>query len=149
MKSRANFLVIIGLIALVFGIALFMFLRRNQEPAQIFSATASRDCAPWDGGAFTVLIQYDSVTIITISIWQSPYFPSPTSVTFPDETGQVGNAYTIPELGPYTELMGEVSFERVEQGMPIEGQFKLKSENGVEFAGRFVAAWEHQIVLCG
>jgi len=147
MKSRTLFLIAIGV--LILGIALFAFSARNQEPAQIFSATVNRDCAPWDGSAFTVSIRYDPTTTITILIWQSPDIKIPTTFTFPDDTGQVGTAYILPELDPLQQLRGTIFFWQVEEGHPIEGRFKLVTEAGQRFEGQFKAEWENQMALCG
>ena len=54
MKSLTLFYVAIGFLILV--IAWFMYSSRNQDVAQVFPATIDRDCAPWDGSAFTVSI---------------------------------------------------------------------------------------------
>ena len=89
-KSRTLFCVTIGL--LILGIALFTFSTRNQEPVQIFPATINRDCAPWDGSAFTVSIPYDSGSVIYISIWQLPDIKLPAKFSFPDESIRIGNA---------------------------------------------------------
>lgn len=147
MKSRTLFFSVIGL--LILGIALFTFWMRNQEPAQVFPATVNRDCAPWDGGAFTISIQYDPVTTITISIWKSPDIKFPSTFSLPDETGQVGHAYLVSEVGPVVQLNGDVSFQHIEEGMPIEGRFSFTSERGGQLEGRFVAEWGSQIVMCG
>jgi len=147
MKSRILFLIAIGV--LILGIALFTFSARNQEPAQIFPATVNRDCAPWDGSAFTVSIRYDPTTTITILIWQSPDIKIPTTFTFPDDTGQVGTAYILPELDPLQQLRGTIFFWRVEEGRPIEGRFELVTEAGQRFEGQFKAEWANQIALCG
>ena len=147
MKSRTLFLIAIGV--LILGIALFTFSARNQEPAQIFPATVNRDCAPWDGSAFTVSIRYDPTTTITILIWQSPDIKIPTTFTFPDDTGQVGTAYILPELDPLQQLRGTIFFWQVEEGRPIGGRFELVTEAGQRFEGQFKAEWENQMALCG
>lgn len=147
MKSRTLFYMTIGF--LIVGIAWFIYSSRDQEPAQVFPATINRDCAPWDGAAFTVLIPYDSITTISISIWQSPDSKLPVTFSFPDETGQVGFAYVLPELDPLQQLNGEVSLWRVEEGIPVEGEFNLANESGKQFKGSFKAEWGNQVVYCG
>jgi hypothetical protein len=149
MKSRNQFFVAIGLLILILGIALFTFSARDREPVQVFPATINRDCAPWDGAAFTVSFRYDPVTTITISIWQSPDFTFPVTFSFPDETMRVGIAYSLPELDPLEELTGKVTFWRVEQGIPVEGEFNFTAESGGRFKGRFKAYWGNQIPMCG
>ena len=147
MKSRTLFYMAIGF--LILGIAWFIYSSRSQEPVQVFPATINRDCAPWDGAAFTVLIPYDSTITISLSIWQLPDIKLPVTFTFPDETGQIGSAYILTELDHLQELDGEVSFTRVEEGIPVEGEFNLTNESGKQFKGRFEAEWGNQVVYCG
>lgn len=149
MKNRTQFFMIVGLIILILGVGWLGYSRRNQEPAQVFSATINRDCAPWDGGAFTVLIPIDATTTITISIWRTPDIQFPIKFTFPDESGQIGFVYILPEIDPLQPLNGDVFFWRVEQGMPVEGEFKLMTESGEKLVGRFTATWGDQVVYCG
>ena len=149
MKSRNQFFVAISLLILILGIALFTFSTRNQGAIQVFPATINRDCAPWDGTAFTVSFRYDPITTITISIWQSPSFTFPVTFSFPDETMRVGIAYSLPELDPLEELTGKVTFWRVEEGIPVEGEFNFTAERGGRFKGRFKAYWGNQIAMCG
>ncbi len=147
MKSRTAFVITIGL--LILGIALFTFSTRTQEPAQIFPATINRDCAPWDGSAFTVSIPTNDGIIIHISIWQSPDIKLPVTFSFPDNTGQVGNASLILPAGMPQQLSGEVSYLRVDSESPVEGEFNLKDESGKQFNGKFKAEWGNEIIMCG
>ena len=147
MKSRTLFYIAIGL--LILGIALFTFFNRDQEPAQIFPATINRDCAPWDGSAFTVQIPMADGTVVDISIWQAPDIKFSKTFSFPDNTGQVGNAILTHPIGLPDPLIGEVWFEGVSEGKVAEGGFRLKSERGAEFNGKFIAEWGSQIMLCG
>jgi len=149
MKPRTQFLIAIGLIILILGITWYSFSARNQEPTQVFPATINRDCAPWDGSAFTVSVPMKDGTIIYISIWQSPDISLPVTFSFPDETGQIGFAYTLPELDPLEELSGEVFFWRVEEGIPVEGEFNFMTESGKQFKGKFKAEWGNVIAMCG
>src|SRR4030095_11405552 len=148
MKSRIPYFTTVLLIIL-FGIVLFAFYTRSQEQERVLPATISRDCAPWDGAAFTVSIPYDSVSVITISICQSPDIKFPSTFSFPDNTIQVGNVSWSPQLGGSEQLTGEVWLRNVREGMPVEGRFSLMSESGERFKGKFVAEWESQIVYCG
>jgi len=143
MKSRTAFTLAIGLFAL------FTFSTRNQQPVQVFTATINRDCAPWDGSAFTMSISYDPGSVINISIWQSPDIKFASTFSFPDDTGRVGNAVYLSASGEYEQLSGKISFQRVEEGKPVEGTFSLMSERGEEFKGEFVAEWGNQLVMCG
>jgi hypothetical protein len=130
-------------------IAWFIYSSRNQDVAQVFPATINRDCAPWDGPAFTVSIPLNNGITIHISIWQSPDIKLPARFSFPDETGQIGFAYILTEPNPIQELGGEVSFSRVEEEIPIEGEFNLITESGQQFKGRFKAEWGNEVVYCG
>ena len=147
MKSRT--ILIISIVLLILGIALFTFFNRDQESAQVFPATINRDCAPWDGSAFTVRIPMDDGTVIDVSIWQAPDIKFSKTFSFPDNTGQVGNAILIHQVGLPEPLTGEVWFEGVSEEKAVEGGFRLKSEGGELFEGRFAAEWGSQIALCG
>ena len=149
MKPRTQFFIVVGLIILILGVTWLSFSTRNQEPAQIFPATINRDCAPWDGAAFTLSIPTEDGIIIHVSIWQSPAMKLPVTYSFPDETGQIGFAYILPELDPLQQLSGEVFFRRVEEGIPVEGEFNFTTENGKEFKGSFTAEWGNEVVYCG
>lgn len=146
---RTQFLIVVGLIILVLSIAWYTFSMRNLEPAQAFPATINRDCAPWDGAAFTLSIPTEDGIIIHVSIWQSPAIKLPVTFSFPDETGQIGFAYILPELDPLQQLSGEIFFWRVEEGIPVEGEFNFTTESGKEFKGSFKAEWGDQVVYCG
>lgn len=149
MKSRSllQLLIVLALIAL--GSIWYFSTLRQEQSLETFPATVNRECAPWDGAAFTIMVQYDPTTVVYISIWRSPDIGFPSTFSFPDETGQVGNAYILPELGPYTLLSGEVFFQRVDKEKPIEGRFNFISAKGVMFEGWFIAEWGDQVVYCG
>jgi len=149
MKSRTQFFTVISLLILLFGIAWFIFAMQNQAPEQIFPATVNRDCAPWDGSAFTVSIPLNNGTIIDISVWQSPSFNFPKTFSFPDNSGQVGNASYRSNAGEYKQLSGTVSFRHVAEGSPVDGRFELVTEAGQRFEGQFKAEWGNQMAMCG
>jgi hypothetical protein len=147
MKLQNQFLIASSLLVLV--IAVFAFSTRNQEPARVFPATINRDCAPWDGSAFTMSIPLQDGSLLNISIYQSPDINRPATFSFPDESRRVGNASYLLPSGEYEQLSGKVSFQRVAEGMPVEGKFNVRSERGEQFKGRFVAAWDNLTVMCG
>jgi hypothetical protein len=151
MKLKTTFLALLLLFLIALsGIWIFYSLTpAGQTPAQTFPAIINRDCAPWDGGAFTMSFRYDPITTITISIWQSPSFPLPITFSFPDETRKAGTVYAVQELDPLEELTGKVTFWRVEQGIPVEGEFNLNAASGKHFKGKFRAEWGNEIVYCG
>jgi len=147
LKSRIRLDLMIGL--LILGIVLAVILLRDRQPAQIFPATVNRDCAPWDGSAFTVQIPLKGGNILDVSIWKSPDIKFSKTFSFPDDTGQVGNAILIHPVGLPESMTGDVWFEGVSEGQIVEGGFRLVGERGESFEGRFVAKWESQIALCG
>ena len=149
MKPRTQFIVTVGLIILLFGITLVSFSTRDQTPAQIFPATVNRDCAPWDGSAFTITIPMSSGSSLDISIWRSPDIKFPVNYSFPDTTGQVGNVLLLLPVGLPQQLTGKVFFQRVDMENPVAGKFDLMNENGEQFKGKFVAEWENMVVYCG
>jgi hypothetical protein len=146
-KSQITFVVICVL--LITGISLLTFLQRNKHTDEVFPAIVNRDCAPWDGSAFTMTIQYDEDTELYISIWKAPNIKFPSTFVLPDDKGQVGHAYILPALGPYVVLNGEVSVQNVSVDKPIEGRFSFTSDRGEVFKGRFIAEWGNEIIMCG
>jgi hypothetical protein len=149
MKSRAAQYVIIVLLMIALG-GIWVFNTLNtQEPAQTFPATVNRDCAPWDGSAFTVSIPTSQGATIAISIYQAPDLAFPRTYSFPDETMRIGNALLLLPKGSPEELSGKVRFWRVEQGKPVEGEFDLYTEAGQQFKGKFKAEWEDIAAYCG
>ena len=130
-------------------IALITFSKRDQEQVQVFSTKINRDCAPWDGAAFTVSISYRPASDIYVSIWQQPDKNFPSAFTFPDETGRIGYVYILPEIDPLIQLRGKVNFQRIERGIPVEGSFDFQDESGHRYKGKFIAEWGNEAVVCG
>ena len=150
MKPRNQFLITIGVLILILSITWISFSSRGQVPVQTFPATIHKACAPWDGPAFTVFISLNDGNIMQIFIWQAADIPVPVTFAFPDQTGQLGFAYIGPINEPLQqEQSGEVSFTRVEEGMPVEGEFNFETENGKQFRGRFKAEWVKEPAMCG
>src|SRR5687768_9388569 len=109
MKTRTQYFIAISLLILALGIAWYItFSTRDHEPMQVFPATVNRDCAPWDGAAFTISIPTDTVSTIHISIWQSPDIKRSAIFSFPDETGRIGNAIHNTQPGSPEQLTGTV-----------------------------------------
>ena len=148
MQTRTRHFLALALLMLVIGITTFIFSRQNQEPVQQFPATINRDCAPWDGAAFTVSVPIAESTI-NISIYQSPDLRLPVTFSFPDETLRVGSALLIFPAGLPEQLRGRVYFQRVEEGKPVDGKFDLATDSGQQFRGMFKAEWETETVYCG
>ncbi len=149
MKPRTQFFIALGFLLLILGIAWVAFPERNQELEQVFPATINRDCAPWDGSAFTVSIPMSDGASIAVSIYQSPDIKLPITFSFPDEIMSVGNALYLSQVSSSEQLTGKVSFQRVEENSPVEGEFNFMTESGKQFKGRFIAEWNNQIVYCG
>jgi hypothetical protein len=147
MKSKALF--VIAVILLFLGISLFVIYKPNQENRNTYPATVYRDCAPWDGAAFTVQIPLGRGDVIDISIWKSPEIQIPITFTFPDDTGQTGNAILSHHVGQLDALSGTVRFQSVVEGQPVRGSFNLHNESGEIFEGSFEAEWDDQFFLCG
>ena len=148
MKSQIRLSIMIGCLLFALGISLFLVSAQNREPAPHYPATVYRDCAPWDGGAFTLSIPLER-SVIQISIYRSPDIRFPITFSFPDETMETGNAMLMLPVGRPTQLKGKVSFPRVGPGSPVEGQFDLLTDTGQHFKGKFKAVWENTTVYCG
>jgi hypothetical protein len=149
MKFRTQLYALLGLLVVVLGFLWFYFTAQEWESIKVFDATINRDCAPWDGAAFTLSIPDGSGAFIDVSIWQSPDFIFPVTFSFPDQTGRVGNAVYRSADGSFEALSGKVFFWRVEQGIPVEGEFNLVTGAGQQFKGKFKANWGDFLALCG
>lgn len=148
MSPRNQFLLTIAILTLIAGISLFTFLTRDREPDLVFPASIDRDCAPWDGAAFTVSIPIEEA-VIKISIYQSPDIMFPVTFSLPDDTMRAGNALLLLPEGLPEQLTGKVSFQRVEQGITVEGWFDFVTNAGGQFKGMFIAEWGNDVIYCG
>ena len=115
---------------------------------QVFPATINRDCAPWDGAAFTVSIPVEE-SVLDISIFQSPAIGYPADFSLDEESMDTGDAFLLPSAGSPEQLTGKVHFEPVEEGMPVEGEYHFTTQSGEPLTGRFKAHWGNEIVYCG
>jgi hypothetical protein len=148
MTSRNQLFALVCLLLLILSAVLFTSLTRTPEPFPPFAATVKRDCAPWDGPAFSVSIPVEEGTL-KISIYQPPDIQHFVRFSFPDETLREGHAMLVLPVDVPETLTGNLSFQRVEQGVPVEGQFDLSTEAGRHFKGAFLAEWGNEIVYCG
>ena len=148
MKSQTSRYALFIFVLVVLGGIWFFSTAGYEEYTPVFPATIQRDCAPWDGSAFTVSIPI-AKSVLRISIYQSPDIKLPATFKFPDNTGRVGNAVLILPASSPAPLTGKVSFQRVEPGMPVQGEFHLLTEMGEQFNGKFTAEWNEQPVYCG
>ena len=149
MKSRPSLYVLLGLLLIALGSIWFFYGVETLTPSQVFPAVVNRDCAPWDGSAFTMSMPLPDGSSMAISIYQSPDMKLPTRFSFPDESMTQGNALLLLPVGSSERLTGEVWLQRVDQGTPVEGRFQLRSEAGVQFEGSFLAEWGDEIIYCG
>jgi hypothetical protein len=149
MKSRISVYVLLTLLLIAPVTVWFFFRSDTKSSTLVFPATVERDCAPWDGAAFTVSIPWNAGSTISISVYRSPEIKLPSSYSFPDETTSEGNAYLRMLDGSPKQLTGEVWLQRVSQEMPVEGSFRLMSESGAQFEGKFLAEWGDAVIYCG
>ena len=147
MSFRSQFLTTIALL-LILGVALLTFLGQEQQSSPALPASINRDCAPWDGPAFTVSIPMEG-SVISISVYHSPEIRFPITYSFPDETMREGNALLLLRTSRPEPLSGRVSFSRLEQGTTVEGKFKFATDTGQRYDGTFIATWGNEIVYCG
>ena len=87
--------------------------------------------------------------MIDISIWKAPNIKLPITFSFPDNTGQVGNASYRLTSDKFAQLSGKVFFQRVDEGSAVEGKFELVAEAGQQFNGQFKAEWGNLVMMCG
>ena len=146
MKARISFVIAVGLF--VFGAFRYAAWQKSAEPVRVFPASVNRDCAPWDGSAFTISVPLEEAAI-SISIYQSPDLARPGRFSFSDRTGKEGSALLILPIDAPEELTGSVSFQQVQYGEPVEGEFDLRSETMGRLKGKFVAEWGNEMIICG
>jgi hypothetical protein len=148
MKSRTSLYLLIVLdITALGGIWLF-YLLQGAEPTLVFPAAINRDCAPWDGTAFTVSIPMQG-SVLDISIFQSPAIRHPVTFSLDEKTIDIGDAYLLSSDGSTEQLTGKVFFRRLEEGIPVEGGYHFRMAGGEQLTGRFKAEWGNEIVYCG
>lgn len=148
MKPRTLLYTLIGSLALVIIFWIYSTTQTVQTDV-VFEATVNRDCAPWDGMAYTITIPDQTVSGIVVSIWKSPDFHFPVTYSFPDSSGRVGTAIHRSAYGSSQQVNGKITLQPFEAGSPIEGRFNFTSEDGKQFNGNFKAEWGNQIALCG
>jgi hypothetical protein len=148
MKSRTSLYVLVILIIAALGGIWFVYKLGDQEPTHIFPATINRDCAPWDGSAFTISIPMQG-SIMHITIYQSPTIKHPIAFSLQEGTEDIGDAFLLPSVGSPEQLTGKVFFNRVEEENPVEGEFRFRTKSGKRIIGRFQANWGNEIIYCG
>jgi hypothetical protein len=149
MKTRNRLLFALFLTGLLLGITWIARLAREQESSLAWKATINRDCAPWDGSAFTISIPYESGSEIRISIWQAPDIKWPVRFILPDQNGRLGNAVILTRSGAATTLHGSILLRRVIEGIPAVGEFDFLTPGGGRIGGKFTAEWGDSLALCG
>ncbi|HET7142784.1 MAG TPA: hypothetical protein VFI68_02085 [Anaerolineales bacterium] len=148
MKFRIPVYTLTG--ALVLAIILWIYFRLpTAENDTVFEASVNRDCAPWDGTAYTISIPDQAGSVIVLSIWKSPGVRFPVTYSFPDSSGRVGTAVHQFALGSFQQLSGKITLQPFEIGSPVLGGFNFTSEDGKQFTGVFKAEWGNQSAFCG
>lgn len=149
MKTRFFLTRIMLLLFLSLGFGWWLFKTSPRPAPQVFTAIIRRDCAPWDGAAFTTNIDLQNGNSLTISIWQSPSSSLSSTYIFPDSTGQIGNALLLAPTGNAESITGTISFTHLDEEYPVEGNFKFTTATGNQIVGIFKAQWDYQVMLCG
>jgi hypothetical protein len=120
----------------------------------VLQGQARRDCAPWDGPAFTLLLPAPGVgdrrdVPLWISIWQAPAIRTPRPLPLPVGS-KLGAAVLHPPRGQVQLLQGSVRIEKAVPEVPVRGQFDLHSPLGARYRGRFLAPWRGDVeARCG
>lgn len=148
MKSQTPLYILLVFALTLLGVLWSFPDWERQEEAPVFPATIHRDCSPGNTSAFTISIPI-AKSVIGISIYRSPDIDQPASFSFPDDTGQIGNALRLLPSSWPDQLIGKVFLQRVEPGMPVEGAFNFVTDLGERLKGRFTAEWNRQLTFCG
>lgn len=145
MKWRIGVFVVWILLLACLGV--FRPVPREDVPGSILAARVDRDCAPWDGPAFTITIP-ESAGDVMISIWQEPGLHTASRFRFPDPTGRWGSALLHTGDDRWVELRGNVALRSVTPGEPMWGRLDLTDADGWRLRGEFQAEWETLAVYC-
>lgn len=125
---------------LVLAVILWIFFRTpTAENDTVFEASVNRDCAPWDGMAYTINIPDQAGSMIEVFIWQPPDFQFPVTYSFPDSSGRVGVVIHQSTLGSVQQLSGTITLQPFNIGSPLLGRFNFKSSDRKQFTGNFKA----------
>lgn len=123
------------------------------QPA-LSPAVAWRDCAPWDGAAFTVAVgrpgQKDvdrAQPWLRIAIWHEASIRNPVTYRFPDTDGKTGAVQYGGTAFP--SVTGTVSFTRAVFGDDLDGSFAFVAPDGQKIVGRFHGRWSPDVAVCG
>jgi hypothetical protein len=120
----------------------------------VLQGEARRDCAPWDGPAFTLMLPAPGVggsrdLSLRISIWQAPAIRTPRTLPLP-VGAKLGGAVLQPPRGQVQLLQGSVTIDKGVPEAPVQGQFDLTTPQGVRYRGRFRAPWDGGVqARCG
>jgi hypothetical protein len=96
-----------------------------------------------------VSIPIENGATVEVSVWKSPDIKFPVGYSFPDSTGNIGNAILRSSPGEDQQLSGDVWFSGVEAGQAVEGEFRLRVQSGKFLEGKFLAEWENLAAICG
>ena len=120
-------------------------------------AYARRDCAPWDGPAFSVVLtdtpaQPDSLTtsFLRIAVWRGIESAIGRTLAWEGTTSQVGTASRCQADGRCEEASrGEIRVEWRTADSLLGGEFRVDFGRTRSERGRFTAAWVPDRVMCG
>jgi hypothetical protein len=148
MKLRTLSYALIG--SLILAVILWVYFTiQTVQTDVVFEAIVNRDCAPWDGMAYTIIIPDRAGSKIVVSIWKSPDFHFPGTYSFLDSSGRVGTAVLQSPVDSFQPLNGKITMHPFKAGNPIEGWFNFTTEDGGVFIGNFKAEWGNQTAFCG
>jgi hypothetical protein len=139
----------LALLALVMPLLSAACTPTAAPPQPIVPATINRDCAPWDGPAFTILVPQAGGDQVIISIWSAPDFRGRTTHTFAKDPDRVGSAGLRDPAGNWRPLTGTAVLGAVQPGQPVQGEYRLLLATGEVFSQSFLAEWESLQALCG
>ena len=143
-----------GIASVAVGLLAAVTVARAAQEPRLSPAIAWRDCAPWDGPAFTVAVGREGATSVDparpwlrISIWQEAGTRHGVTYRFPDTTQKLGAV----EYGgtAFPSVNGTVTFPSAVSEEVVAGSFDFMTPDGRHLAGRFRGGWRPVAALCG
>jgi hypothetical protein len=128
-------------------------------PAGLPFASASNDCAPWDGHAITVLlsatagsdtggIDASSRPLVRVSVYPRSGLATNQRFSWPADPEQASGVRCLAGAACESASRGWVRISG-EPDSVLSGSLELHFADGSAVAGGFQARWIHRTVLCG
>ena len=119
-------------------------------------ATATPDCAPWDGPAVAILftatadtVAPDSAPYLRVGLYDARERLLRRTIRWPAETDVGGASWCVDGDDCMAADSGVVQLDALERDSVIPGRLRLVFPGGAVLDGSFRATWRPRTALCG